>query len=352
MKFGHSLLVMPLLLAMLAMFSCTDQSAPIGPEEGHNVYNPDSEVPVDISGVEIPEGTLTVKEALEICKTLSNNETTDAAYYVKGYVRSLVGDVASGIAQYGNISFMIVDDEFAQSTREQLECYQMYNVEQTKFVSASQLKARDFVVIYGKLTNYNGTYETEGKGNSYVYASTNEKAYAALPKAAITFDNTIQQWKYMEGNAVVENPSLEFDEKALLLTKEGAGVVSPVFAPVSQLKVSFVVHSVPLNSDFTMAARSGENSGGKNGKDGDNVLLVGYDKDGKSIVSATTRVILTKDDKGNTIIANPNDVMLEEDGIVQIGVFLDSYVYSETASGNQQWRNISLESIQAIVPLE
>ena len=95
--------------------ACTDQTAPNGPETGHNVYNPDEEVPVDISSVDIPEATITVKEALEICKGLANQEVTEQAYYVKGYVRSLVGDVAAGIAQYGNVSFMIVDEEFSSS---------------------------------------------------------------------------------------------------------------------------------------------------------------------------------------------------------------------------------------------
>ena len=52
--------------------------------------------------------------------------------------------------------------------------YQVYRRKGQKFTDLDQVKEGDFVVVRGKLTNYNGTYETVGRGASYIYYSNNQ----------------------------------------------------------------------------------------------------------------------------------------------------------------------------------
>ena len=44
----------------------------------------------------------------------------------------------------------------------------------------------DFVVVYGELTNYNGTYETTGKGSAYIWNSTNSLIGNTTPSNEVT----------------------------------------------------------------------------------------------------------------------------------------------------------------------
>lgn len=89
----------------------------------------------------------------------------------KGYVRANSTTDAT-ISQYGNMNFTIAPtiDNSSYST---FLIYQVYGKDKKKFTSLDQVKAGDFVVVRGKLTNYKGTYETVGRGASYIYYSNN-----------------------------------------------------------------------------------------------------------------------------------------------------------------------------------
>ena len=126
----------------------------------------------DPEGAIVPEGTLNVYQAMEICSQLANGAETAEKYYVKGWIKKLHNKNADGIANYGNAQFYMspVNDG---SVYEDFLAYQVYGRDGKKITDASSVAVGDFVVVYGKLTNYNGTSETVGKGAAYIYYSTN-----------------------------------------------------------------------------------------------------------------------------------------------------------------------------------
>lgn len=125
----------------------------------------------DPEGAVVPEGTLNVYQANALCAQLANNATTPDKVYVKGYVRKN-NTTEETIKTYGNANFTIAPTKDNSSFSTFL-AFQVYGKDGKKFTSLDQVKEGDFVVIRGKLTNYNGTYETEGRGNAYVHYSTN-----------------------------------------------------------------------------------------------------------------------------------------------------------------------------------
>ena len=119
------------------------------------------------------ESPYLASQAAGICAKLENGATTSDKVYVKGYIKKLASGHESGVSGYGNGSFYITDDPDGQVDPD-FYCFQVYYLENTKFKSADQVKVGDEVVVYGKLTNYNGTYETEGKGAAYIYSLNGE----------------------------------------------------------------------------------------------------------------------------------------------------------------------------------
>ena len=129
----------------------------------------------DPEGADVPEGTLTVYEALHICDSIGSGKTTTDEYYVKGWVRRLDSKHESGVEQYGNGTFYIAATNDGTTDGFTFEAYQVYGKNKQRLTSADQVAVGDFVVLRGKLTNYNGTAETVGKGAAYIYYSTNPK---------------------------------------------------------------------------------------------------------------------------------------------------------------------------------
>ena len=128
---------------------------------------------VDTIGWNIPsELLLTVSQARYICSGLESGETTGKKYYVMGYVKKIHSKHAEGVAVYGNAHFYMEDVRGANSTQDFM-AFQVYGPNGKKITNPDAVAAGDFVVVYGELTNYNGTYETVGKGAAYIWKSSN-----------------------------------------------------------------------------------------------------------------------------------------------------------------------------------
>ena len=127
------------------------------------------------SGLELVEGDGTLdkpylaSQASNICAALESGATTPEKVYVKGYIKKFASGHESGVRDYGNGSFYITDDPDGKVTPD-FYCFQVNYLEGNKFTSADQVKVGDEVIVYGQLTNYNGTCETVGKGAAYVYS--------------------------------------------------------------------------------------------------------------------------------------------------------------------------------------
>ena len=164
------LLIALLGFAMLGMVACNDKNAPTGP--GQQEEQKDTTTVTIPEGVDIPAEAITVAQAREICAKLESGATTETKYYVKGWVKKLHSKHESGVTDYGNGSFYMVDKT---GDSDDFLAFQVYGLNGQKLTSVDQVAVGDYVVVYGELTNYNGTYETVGKGAAYIYSSSNDK---------------------------------------------------------------------------------------------------------------------------------------------------------------------------------
>lgn len=95
---------------------------------------------------------------------LEPGETTDESFYIKGKISSIKYTFS---AQYGTATFYISEDG---TTNDQFYCYGTYYLENKAWVDGyTQINVGDDVIVYGKLTNYNGTAETANK-QAYIYS--------------------------------------------------------------------------------------------------------------------------------------------------------------------------------------
>lgn len=100
-----------------------------------------------------------------------------AATSAKVYVEGIVSELVKGgfDAQYGNGSFWIsTDGVYNNDLALDFEAYQVNWLEGARWNAETdpQIAVGDKVVLYGPLTTYKGTSETQGKGAAYVYSYT------------------------------------------------------------------------------------------------------------------------------------------------------------------------------------
>ena len=139
----------------------------------------------DKAGKETPEfsGNVYVysyKKASNDPGTKNNPFTiAQAIAYIDGggkdnvYVKGVVSELVSGGfgAQYGNGSFYISDDgkKYGDATKD-FEAYQVNWLGNQKWTEGTpQIAVGDVVILYGPLTKYKTTYETQGKSAAYIY---------------------------------------------------------------------------------------------------------------------------------------------------------------------------------------
>ncbi len=121
------------------------------------------------------QGTLTnpfsVEDIIAYCNKLGTESGSEV--FIKGKVSKI--HVSKGAeqyfnSQYGNATFWISEDgEYHNDKTKDFECYQVYWLGNKKWADGNaQISVGDEVLIYGKVTLYNGTAETSGK-KAYVY---------------------------------------------------------------------------------------------------------------------------------------------------------------------------------------
>ena len=163
---------MILCVAALAV-ACEMAIPPFGPIDrpDNGELPPPVEAP-DTIGWNIPAEAITVAQAREICMGLESGAKTDTKYYVMGYVKKIHSKHADGVANFGNAQFYIEDVKGANSG-DDFMAYQVYGINNQKITDPNAVLVGDFVIIYGPLTNYNGTFETTGQGSAHIWMSTN-----------------------------------------------------------------------------------------------------------------------------------------------------------------------------------
>ena len=104
------------------------------------------------------DNPLTPSEAYDIAKALGKGNTSTESYYIKGKISSIK---FSFDAEHGTATFNISADG-AKSA--EFTCYSVYYFGNMAWVEGNtQVKVGDEVIVYGKLTNFNGTPETAAR---------------------------------------------------------------------------------------------------------------------------------------------------------------------------------------------
>ncbi len=107
---------------------------------------------------------------------LNEGETSSQNYYVKGIISSIKYLYNS---QYGTATFYISDDG---TTNDQFYVYGSYYLENKLWADGNpQIAIGDNVIVYGKMTNYNGILEMADKQN-YIYSHNGNTNVTNSPK--------------------------------------------------------------------------------------------------------------------------------------------------------------------------
>ena len=141
-------------LCCLALTSCEDVPAP------YEMFVQKSEETTE----DVASGTGTVTDPYNVAmvtQILDNGEETSSNVYIKG----IICKVPSIDTSYGNAIYYISDDGNSSSTT--FEIYRGYSLGGKKFTKDDEIVLGDTVVVYGVLTNYNGTYETTSGSSIY-----------------------------------------------------------------------------------------------------------------------------------------------------------------------------------------
>lgn len=138
------------------------------------------------------EHPFSATEARAEAAKLASEQESSQAYYIHGFVKNFNSSKhEDGIKNYGNALFYITDD--SSLTGDDFYCYQVYYLGGKKFTSTDQIKVGDEVIVYGKITNYNGTYETVGKGAAYIYMLNGKTEGGDEPGPETVVDATVSQ---------------------------------------------------------------------------------------------------------------------------------------------------------------
>lgn len=115
------------------------------------------------------ESPFNVAAAVAFTEALGANGTSADAVYISGTICN-VNQTYQASGNYGNATFFISDDGTASGN--QFEAYQVLYLNNQKWASGqTDIKVGDEVIIYGKVTYYNGTTpETVGRGAAYLYS--------------------------------------------------------------------------------------------------------------------------------------------------------------------------------------
>ncbi|MDE7377664.1 MAG: hypothetical protein K2N13_01730 [Paraprevotella sp.] len=150
-----------LALGAFAFSSCEDVPEPYPtPGQGNGGTETPTE-PIGDGTLANPFNCIAANQYIE--NNLAEGETSTEAIYIKGKVVSIKENFTT---QYGNAAFYISEDGKNKNT---FYVYRALYLGNVKYTSGDVLEAGDEVIVCGKVTNYNGTYETVQNG-AYVYS--------------------------------------------------------------------------------------------------------------------------------------------------------------------------------------
>lgn len=144
-------------IAAFTLTSCEDVPAPYEmPDEG----DIDKPVVFEPTGSGTADDPYNVAAIIDVAETLGQGEVSTDSYYFEGYVTSIKENydyVNEKGQSFGNATLYISDDEKGSNS---FYVYRAKYFNGQSYSSGILPQEGDKVVFYGKLTNYNGTLET------------------------------------------------------------------------------------------------------------------------------------------------------------------------------------------------
>lgn len=138
-------------LAAFTFTSCEDVPAPYDtPEHGGN------KTEVEAKGDGTQANPFNIAGILEEAGKLEKGASSSQKYYFTGIITS----IKECGGQYGNATFYVGDGASATKT---FYVYRCMGIDNQKITDDNLIHVGDSVVVYGTVTNYNGTLETEQK---------------------------------------------------------------------------------------------------------------------------------------------------------------------------------------------
>lgn len=133
---------------------------------------PAADPSVDITNT--PETAYTVAQAFEL---IAAGQGLDTKVYVKGYITK----IKEVNTQYKNATYWLNDDNnYNEGTA--IQVFRGKYLDGADFTAEDQIKVGDQVVVYGKLVDYNGTYEINS--GSSIYSINGTTAVEGIKAAA------------------------------------------------------------------------------------------------------------------------------------------------------------------------
>ena len=156
--------MLALAMAAFTFTSCEDVPAPYDDPNDNPVEEP---TVIEPAGDGTEANPYNVAAAIQEAEKLGVGEESEQNIYIKGVVTNITENYDGG---YGNATYYISDDE--DGTNE-FYIYRSKYFGNTSYSQGDLLEYGDTVVVYGKITNYNGTLETVQNG-SYLYSLNGE----------------------------------------------------------------------------------------------------------------------------------------------------------------------------------
>ena len=121
---------------------------------------------------------------------LEGSYETGKSYFIKGKIHK-ISQSFSASGTNGNATFFISDD--GNSSTEDFECYRVLYLNNKKFASGdTDIKVGDDVIIYGQITNFNGTTETV-QNAAFVYKLNDKESEIQTEFEEITIAEFLQK---------------------------------------------------------------------------------------------------------------------------------------------------------------
>ena len=203
-----------------------------------------------------PEGDGTAASPWNVAAVLKayadNSSFYDAntEYYVKGIITS----VASFNSKYGSLSYYIADEANGTST---FYIYGGQGLDKSKFSGMSDLKAGDEVVVCGKFTVYQGTFELQS--NNYLVSLNGVTDPGDLPEKPDTPDTPSVDGNSIDFSAQGYENAQDFNDQAIVVgdatvtfSKASGGTTPKYYSTGSAMRM-YGSNTVTISSSKTIS---------------------------------------------------------------------------------------------------